>query len=109
MQAMRDLLRTSLGKSLETLSPLDRLATSWPVVAGHATSERTTVLSFEGGSVCVSVPDAAWRNQLEMIAGQLRGDLARISRVPVTDILFVLPAGTEPLRSHTAPSRRKHA
>jgi len=109
MQAMRDLLRTSLGKSLEALSPLDRLATAWPVVAGHATAERTSIESLEDGVVTILVPDLAWRNQLENIVGQLRGDLSRISRVPVTDILFLLPAGAEPPRPRAKPVRRKPA
>jgi predicted nucleic acid-binding Zn ribbon protein len=107
MQAMRDLLRSSLGKSLSTFSPLDRLATAWPVAAGHATAERTSVAELEDGVVRILVPDVSWRNQLEMIAQQLRGDLARISRVPLTDILFVLPAGAEPSRTRAIPSRRK--
>ena len=92
MQAMRDLLRTSLGKSLERLSPLDRLAASWPIAAGHAIAERSSVTALEEGAVTITVMDAPWQKQLRSNGEQLRGDLARISRVPLTAILFVLPS-----------------
>ncbi|MEG9432167.1 DUF721 domain-containing protein, partial [Terriglobus sp. ADX1] len=47
MQAMRDILRTSLAKSLDTLTPLDRLGAAWAVAAGHATASRTAVSAFQ--------------------------------------------------------------
>jgi predicted nucleic acid-binding Zn ribbon protein len=100
MQAMRDILRTSLGKSLEHLTPLDRLAAAWTVAAGPATASRTAVSAIEDGTVFIDVPDAAWQRQLGSIAGQLQGDLARISRVPLTDILFLTPKERE------TPSRK---
>jgi predicted nucleic acid-binding Zn ribbon protein len=109
MQAMRDLLRTSLGKSLATLSAIDRVAAAWPVTAGHATAERTSVESLENSVVSILVPDIFWRNQLEAIAQQLRSDLARISRVPLTAILFVLPIAEKSAHSSAIPSRRKPA
>ena len=92
MEAMRDLLRTSLGKSLASLSPLDRLATAWPIAAGHAIAERSQVTSLDERTVTVTVADAGWQAQLRSIGRQLQGDLERISRVPLTDILFVLPS-----------------
>jgi predicted nucleic acid-binding Zn ribbon protein len=109
MQAMRDILRTSLAKSLNALTPLDRLGAAWAVAAGHATASRTTVTAFHEGTVTVTVPDTAWQRQLEMIHGQLRGDLASISRMPVTDILFVLPenATAPPRPAVPRPARKK--
>ena len=92
MQAMRDLLRTSLAKSLAALSPLDRLAAAWPIAAGHGIAERSEVTSLEDGAVTVTVADPGWQAQLRSIGTQLQTDLARISRVPLTAILFVLPS-----------------
>jgi len=92
MQLMRDLLRSSLAKSLSNLSPLDRLASAWPVAAGHGIAERTSVTDFDEGAVMVTVPDAVWQAQLRSTADQLQRELARISGVPLTDILFLLPA-----------------
>jgi predicted nucleic acid-binding Zn ribbon protein len=91
MQVMRDLLRTSLGKSLASLSPLDRLATAWPIAAGHAIAERSEVSALVDGRATITVADSGWQAQLRINGPQLQGDLARISRVPLTAILFVLP------------------
>jgi predicted nucleic acid-binding Zn ribbon protein len=91
MQAMRDLLRTTLSKSLSTLSPLDRLSAAWPVAAGHAIAERSSVTAYEDRAVTITVPDKAWRGQLSSTADMLKAELARISGVPLTDILFLLP------------------
>ncbi len=106
---MRDVLRTSLAKSLSALSPLDRLAAAWPVVAGHATAERSDVTALDEGCAIVTVPDPSWQKQLRDIAPQLRGDLARISRVPLTDILFVLPAAPGRPRLEPVPPPRKQS
>lgn len=98
MQLMRDLLRSSLAKSLSSLSPLDRLATAWPVAAGHGIAERSSVTDFEEGVATVTVPDAVWQAQLRSTADQLKRELGRISGVPLTDILFLLPAAASNAR-----------
>ena len=92
MQLMRDLLRSSLAKSLSGLSPLDRLASAWPVAAGHGIAERSSVTDFEEGIATVTVADTVWQAQLRSTADQLKRELGRISGVPLTDILFLLPA-----------------
>lgn len=91
MQAMRDLLRGSLAKSLDALSPVDRLAAAWPVAAGHALAARTSVSAYQDRVVTVTVPDKAWSDQLWGVRERLRSELANVSRLPVTDILFLLP------------------
>ncbi|MGI4853680.1 MAG: DciA family protein [Janthinobacterium lividum] len=90
---MQDVLRTSLAKSLAGLSPLDRLSAAWPVVAGHAIAERSSVVALEAGVVTVAAEGKAWHRQLGIMAGQLQSDLQRVSRVPLTDILFVVANG----------------
>ena len=109
MQALRDLLRGSLSRSLSALSPLDRLGAAWPVAAGSAVSLRSEVLSFDGSAVTVSVADTVWLNHLRSVAPQLLGDLRRVSRLPLTDILFVL--ASQPAAGSSAPggARRKPA
>jgi predicted nucleic acid-binding Zn ribbon protein len=109
MQAMRDVLRTTLGKSLNALQPLDRLAAAWPVAAGHGIAERSTVTALDEGVATVTVADITWQKQLRNIAQQLKGDLARISRVPLTDILFVLPSVAVPEPNAPAMPRRPAA
>ncbi len=107
MQAMRDLLRTSLGKSLSALSPLDRLAAAWPIAAGHGIAERSEVTALEAGAVTVTVADPGWQSQLRAIRTQLQTDLARISRVPLTAILFVLPSTQTAERNSAATIARR--
>ncbi len=107
MQAMRDLLRTTLGKSLNALEPVDRLAAAWPVAAGHAIAGRSSVTELDpNGCAVVTVADKGWLTQLESMP-QLKGDLARISGVPLTDILFLLPAGAAAPPRVAPPKARK--
>lgn len=92
MQALRDLLRHSLRSSLAGLQPLDRLAAAWPVAVGHAIAERSTITHLDGTIATVEVAGGlAWLRQLREMTPQLRGDLAKISGVPLTDILFTAP------------------
>ena len=95
MQALRDLLRNALGQSLESLSPVDRLAAAWPVAAGHAIAQHSSVTALEHRIAIVTVSDPAWQQQLQSSADQLQAELARTSRVLLTDILFLLPHEAE--------------
>lgn len=88
MQQMRDVLRTSLAKSLSGLSDLDRLSAAWPIVAGHALGTRASVVAFHEGTVTLRAQDEPWRRQFLAEAARLRSDLARVSGVRLTDILF---------------------
>ncbi len=92
MQAMHDVLRSALAASLSGLSPLDRLGAAWPVVAGHAIAEHSAVTAFADGAVTVTADTPAWQRQLGMLQAQLLSDLRRVSRVAVTDILFIVPS-----------------
>ncbi len=101
---MRDLLRSSLRKSLQSLGALDRVAMAWPVAAGHAIAERSSVAQLTGGVATVHVHgDAAWLDQLRRMTPQLRGDLCKISGIPVTDILF-LAADPTPSQRNRSPA-----
>ena len=99
MERMRDVLRNQLGRSLKTFSPADRLAAAMPVAAGSAIAARSQVAAYEEGKLTVAVPDVAWQRQLQSMALQLRSDLARVARVPVTDILFVVTSDNEVVRN----------
>ena len=92
MQSLRDILRSNLRRSLENLSPLDKLAAAWPVAAGHAIAERSNIVRFDDGQAVAEVSDPAWLPELRGMTPRLVGDLARVSGVAVTDILFVAAA-----------------
>lgn len=107
MQLLRDLLRSSLRTSLAGLSAVDRLAAAWPVAAGHAIAERSAVTRLEGTIAMVEVAGGVtWLRQLREMTPQLRGDLAKVSGVVLTDILFVTPGPPRPASESTGPRDR---
>ncbi len=91
MQGMREMLRSALGDSLSALPPLERLAAAWPVAAGHSIATHSSVIALEGAVATIQVADKNWLQQLRGMEQQLRGELARIARVPLTDILWEIP------------------
>ena len=107
MQSTRDVLRTTLAASLKELEPLDRMAAAWPVVAGRAIAERSSITAYDEGTVTVLAETQAWRRQLLIMHDQLRSDLQRVSRVPVTDILFVLPTPAPVLTGPEQGTRKR--
>jgi hypothetical protein len=88
LEGMRDLLKGSLGRSLDALSDEDRLAAAWPVVCGKAMAGRGTVVGYVDGVVRVQVDDGAWLRQLISMRRQLAGEMARIAGVRVSEIHF---------------------
>lgn len=90
MESMREVLRRSLGRSLEALPALDRLAAAWPVACGKAMASWGTIVSFEAGVVRVEVRDEVSLAQLRSMGGVLQNELARIAGVPVCAIHFDL-------------------
>ncbi len=88
MQSMRDLLKQTLGRSLENLPELDRLQTAWPVACGRALAARTRLHAYDCGTVHIEIPDPAWHDQLHSMRPVLERELARISGVPVAAIHF---------------------
>jgi hypothetical protein len=88
LEGMRDLLKGSLGRTLDGLSDEDRLAAAWPVAFGKTMAERGAVVGYADGIVLVQVEDEVWLRQLTSMRGQLAGEMARIAGVRVSDIHF---------------------
>ena len=88
MEGMRALLRSSLGKSLSTLAPLDRLSAAWPVACGSALASRGELLAFEEGRLTIRVADTTWLEQMRAMRLRLIGELARIAAVEVRELPF---------------------
>jgi hypothetical protein len=89
MQNMRDVLRTSLGRSLEGLSPLDRLAAAWPVAAGSALASRAEVVALDEQDILhMDVAGEQWMQPLLQMRSVLQHDLARIAHVRLHGIHF---------------------
>lgn len=107
MQAMRDLLRSALARSLDALTPADRVSAAWPVAAGHAIASRSAVVGVQGTVAYVEVRDPGWLGQLRSMTPKLVADLSQVSRVSLTDILFTLPDATAAPAPRPMPARRK--
>lgn len=86
---MRDLLRSSLGRSLSALPEEDRLAAAWPVACGPALAAHGEVLGLDAEHVLhVRVLHSAWREQFAQMRSMLTKDLGRIAGVRLEAIHF---------------------
>lgn len=90
MEAMRELLRGTLAKSLRGAGDEDRLAAAWTVACGSAMAERGQVTGYEDGRVRVEVADAVWQRQMIALGNVLQREMERISGLPVRGIEFHL-------------------
>jgi len=88
MEAMRDLLKNSLGQSLNSLSDDDKLAAAWPVACGKTMAERAMVIGYDRGVLRVWVENRMWLQQLMTMREQLAREMARIAGVRVSEIHF---------------------
>jgi hypothetical protein len=93
MEAMRELLRGSMGRSLRTMRDDDRLAAAWAIACGRAMAEHGAVVGYEGGVVRIEVSDQVWMGQMISLRGGLARDMARIAGLPVSGIRFELKRG----------------
>lgn len=83
---MRDVLKHSLGRSLEALPDEDRLGAAWTVACGKALAGRGEVVGFAGGVVEIQVEDARWLEQFASMQTMLARELGRIAGLRVTAI-----------------------
>jgi len=88
MEGIRDLLKQSLGQTLDSLRDEDKLAAAWPVVCGRTMAERGTVMGYEHGVLRVQVENRVWLQQLMSMREQLAREMTRISGIRVSEIHF---------------------
>lgn len=88
MENVRDLLRSSLGRALANLTPLDRLAAAWPVAAGRVIAQHSSVIALEDNDVTVQVESGPWLQQLRAMTPRLREELQRVAGIAVRAIHF---------------------
>jgi Dna[CI] antecedent, DciA len=89
LEGMRDVVRASMGRSLQALANEDKLAAAWPVACGRTMAERGAVMGYADGVVLVEVADEMWMRQMMSMRMQLAGEMARIAGVKVSEIHFV--------------------
>ena len=81
MDSMRDMLKKNLGRSLEAMPVMDRLAAAWPVACGKAMADRGEIVGFENGVVEVLVQDSVWVDQMRSMGSVLQSQLAKIAGI----------------------------
>ena len=95
LEKIRDVLKGSLGRSLQALQDEDKLAMAWPLVCGRAMAEHGTVVGFADGVLRVQVTDGPWRRQLISMQGQLAAEMSRVAGVKVTEIHWEIKRNNE--------------
>jgi hypothetical protein len=93
MEAMRDVLRGTLAKSLRGIHDEDRLAAAWTVACGCAMADRGRVVGYDAGVVRIEVADQVWLRQMISLRSVLEREMARIAGLPVREIKFELQKG----------------
>ena len=89
MEAMRDVLRASLSRSLSAVPEEDRLAAAWTVACGRAMAEHGAIVGYQDGVVRIEVADNIWLSQMLALRGTLERELAKVSRLRIAAIEFV--------------------
>ena len=87
---MRTLLRRNLGRTLNGMTDLDRLAAAWTVACGKSMAGRGEVVRYADAAVEVLVTDQVWLAQMTSMQDALAHELARIAGLPVRAIHFSL-------------------
>src|SRR4051794_36129694 len=70
---------------------------AWPLACGARIAARTTALYFADGVLAVSVPDDAWRQQLQSFIPQYLAALRQIVKEPISKIEFRISTGNSKL------------
>lgn len=99
MEAMRDVLRASLGRSLRTIRDEDRLAAAWTVACGKAMASHGSVIGYDAGVVKVEVEDTVWLRQMLSLRSVLEREMAKIAGLQVASIEFELKRAARKGRS----------
>lgn len=88
MEGIREVLRSTLCKSLSAAPLEDRLAAAWPLVCGKALAIHGTISGYENGIVQIEVSDELWMRQMRSNEGRLIAGLAQVANAKVRGIHF---------------------
>lgn len=85
-------LEKIVGSSLRRLPVTEAAMAAWPLVCGSAVAERTRAQNFSDGILQVTVPDAAWRRELQSLAARYVASINRYVDAKVSRIEFAIVA-----------------
>jgi predicted nucleic acid-binding Zn ribbon protein len=86
--------------SLRHLPPAEAALSAWPIVCGSAVAERTRAESFAEGILRVTVSDAAWKRELQMLAPRYVAAMNRYVGERLERIEFLISPGAVHAAEH---------
>ncbi len=82
--------------SFRRLPAAEAAVSAWPMVCGSAVAQRTRAESFAEGVLRVTVADAAWKRELQMLAPRYVAAMNRYVGQRVERIEFLVPPSSAP-------------
>jgi Dna[CI] antecedent, DciA len=83
-------LEKLVASSLRRVPPGDAPMLAWPLVCGSVVADRTRALSFADAVLCVEVPDAGWKREMQNLAPRYVATMNRYAGQKVERIEFVI-------------------
>ncbi|MBU6281193.1 DUF721 domain-containing protein [bacterium] len=78
IESLRDLLERALARAgLEATSDAFRVAEAWEEAVGPAVASRARPAGLERGELLVAAPDAVWRQELVLLAPDIKQKINR--------------------------------
>lgn len=107
---LRELLRGALGAAgLETTSDVWQLAEVWAAALGPQIAARATPVRLVRGELVIAVPEAVWRQELQLLAPQIAAKLNQAVRRDVVQRVRLVGGDVtapEPTTGRERPRRR---
>ena len=107
---LRELLRGALGAAgLETTSDVWQLAEVWAAALGPQIAARATPVRLVRGELVIAVPEAVWRQELQLLAPQIAAKLNQAVRREVVQRVRLVggdATAPDPTMGRDRPRRR---
>lgn len=107
---LRELLRGALGAAgLETTSDVWQLAEVWAAALGPQIAARATPVRLQRGELVIAVPEAVWRQELQLLAPQIAAKLNQAVRREVVQRVRLVggdATAPDPTMGRDRPRRR---
>jgi len=105
MEPARTGLRKIISDLLRACPADEAVIIAWPLICGREVAARTIAVSFDAGSLTVSVPDRTWRSELTALAPRYVAGFEGLIGPVVREVVFKVAISTQP----SALSQSKHS
>jgi hypothetical protein len=83
---LEKIVLSSMRRAPQAEAPL----LAWPLVCGSAVAERTRAVQFSNAILCVEVPDAGWKREMQSLAPRYVAAMNRYAGQKIERIEFVI-------------------